>query len=400
MSSPLVSPVASEEFVARIHASPVRGVLAVTGGGSGAISALLTVPGGSRTILAAVVPYSSAALCAWLGARPEHFCSEHTARLMAVAAYQHALQYATAEHSAGVLAGIGCTASLASDRPKRGSHRIHVAAQTATATNVVSLELIKDVRNRPQEELIAARLVLNALARVGGLHDFLPLDLQTGEELIEAGTIAPRLWQELFAGGTNAVLVEPSANSGSNTSPVAPAGVVAKRVLFPGAFHPLHEGHRAMARVAQQRLGMPVQWEISIANVDKPPLDYHEMRLRSEQFALGESLWLTRAPTFVEKARLFPGATFVVGADTIERIAEPRYYHGDPRATREAIEAISSAGCRFLVFGRQGKDGFETLAKLSLPQALRNLCDEVTESEFRADISSTALRQNRADADP
>ena len=395
MSSPFVPAVAPEQFVARIHASSLRTVLAVTGGGSGAISALLSVPGGSRTVLAATVPYSSTALAEWLGARPETFCSEHTARLMAVAGYQRAVQYAEAEKTSGLVVGVGCTASLASDRPKRGAHRIHVAVQTAAATNVYSLELVKGARTRTQEELIAARLILNALASAGGLPERLPLDLQSGEDLLETGMVAPPDWQELFSGSKNAVLAKNIAGRADHLA-VSPAGVPARRTIFPGAFHPLHDGHRAMARVAQQRLGLPVEWEISIANVDKPALDFHEMRLRSEQFTGSEPLWLTRAPTFVEKSRLFPGATFMVGADTIERIAEARYYHGDPQAARAAIDTIAAAGCRFLVFGREGPNGFETLTNLALPQALRNICREVGESEFRADISSTALRQATA----
>ena len=68
----------------------MRLVLGATGGGSQAISLLLGVPGALRSVLAAVVPYSSAALTEWLRSRPEHFCNEHTARLMAMAAYEQA----------------------------------------------------------------------------------------------------------------------------------------------------------------------------------------------------------------------------------------------------------------------------------------------------------------------
>ena len=77
VSSPVPSPIVPDDFVARIHASGRRLVVAVTGGGSQAISTLLTVPGGSRSILAAEVPYSSSAIVEWLHARPEHFCNEH-----------------------------------------------------------------------------------------------------------------------------------------------------------------------------------------------------------------------------------------------------------------------------------------------------------------------------------
>ncbi len=57
------------------------------------------------------------------------------------------------------------------------------------------------------------------------------------------------------------------------------------------------------------------------------------------------------------------------------------------------IEEIAALGCRFLVFGRRTAAGFETAADLDLPPTLRTLCDVVSEAEFRADVSSTALRK-------
>ncbi len=43
------------------------------------------------------------------------------------------------------------------------------------------------------------------------------------------------------------------------------------------------------------------------------------------------------------KAALAPGAVFVVGADTIERIGEPRYYSDSVDRRDEAIDAIRAA---------------------------------------------------------
>ncbi len=60
----------TQELVSQIHAAPGQIVLAVTGGGSRAIADLLEVPGGSRTLLEAVVPYSAAALAEFFGAAP------------------------------------------------------------------------------------------------------------------------------------------------------------------------------------------------------------------------------------------------------------------------------------------------------------------------------------------
>ena len=72
--------------IARIHASPLRAMLVVTGGGSQAIADLLAVPGASRTVLEVVIPYSAAALSAWLGFQPPQAVSADTATALARAA--------------------------------------------------------------------------------------------------------------------------------------------------------------------------------------------------------------------------------------------------------------------------------------------------------------------------
>jgi hypothetical protein len=107
-------------------------------------------------------------------------------------------------------------------------------------------------------------------------------------------------------------------------------------------------------------------------------------------------VYLTRAATFAEKSRLLPGATFLVGADTLERIASPRYHGDNPSAHHYAIERLADRGCRFLVFGRDLGAGFLRLSELDLPDSLRRLCREVPPEVFREDVSSTELR--KADA--
>jgi hypothetical protein len=147
-----------------------------------------------------------------------------------------------------------------------------------------------------------------------------------------------------------------------------------------------------MAAIAAERLGSPVTFELSISNVDKPPLDFIEIAERLSQFER-DNVLLTRAPTFVEKADIVPGCTFVVGVDTVIRIGDPAYYGGDATKRDAAIEAITNAACRFLVFGRVLNGKFESLSDVKIPPALRALCDEVPESVFREDVSSTELRR-------
>jgi len=374
-----------DELVAAIHAGPRRFVIAVTGGGSRAIADLLSVPGASRSILEAAVPYSAEALTRWLGVQPEQFCHERTARAMAMAAYLRATHY---ESAAANLVGIACTASLASNRPKRGPHRAYFAVQTRECTLTAEFELNKGARTRREEEVVVAGVLLNLMAQEAGLPNRLPIDWLPGEQLKGSTSAAPGPWQELLSGKRLLVAHEKedrsTADSGDRPG-----------LIFPGAFNPLHAAHRRMARLASEITGRPLAFELSIHNVDKPPLDFQEIKRRSAQFGPEERLYLTHAATFVSKAALFPGATFVVGADTIRRIADDRYYTGGPAAAAEAINRIAALGCRFLVFGRAMAGEFRTLSQVQLPPGLAALCNEVPAAKFREDVSSTELRRVR-----
>ena len=55
------------QMIAAMQASGRQAVLAITGGGTGAIAELLRVPGGSRLLLEAIVPYDSGSLGDYLG---------------------------------------------------------------------------------------------------------------------------------------------------------------------------------------------------------------------------------------------------------------------------------------------------------------------------------------------
>jgi nicotinamide mononucleotide (NMN) deamidase PncC len=369
-----------QELVQGIHSSGHQIVLAATGGGSGAIAALLEVPGASASVLEAVVPYAATALESWLGSKPDQFCSERTARAMAMAAFDRARALSASDPVR--LRGIGATASLATTRPKRGPHRIHVAWQSSDATAAASLELVKGQRTRAEEEQIAVQLILDMVAESCGVKPASLLELPLRAEVHRREQRATTAQTEMLLGKRMHIDLPEQPVEQQSSRP---------RLLFPGAFNPLHAGHEHMAQIAAERYHAPVTFEISITNVDKPPLDFIEIDDRLQQFT-GRSVLLTRVPTFAEKAALVPGCIFVVGSDTLQRIAEPRYYGGDVSDRDAAIATIAGHGCRFLVFGRTIAGRFTTLAELDVPPALRALCEEVPESHFHEDISSTELR--------
>jgi len=383
-----------DPFIEALHRSAWQLVAAVTGGGSRAIAELLERPGASRTVLEAVVPYSPRALGEWLGRRPEQACSEATARAMAMASWTRARHLADDASAALRLAGVGATASLASDRPKRGPHRIHVAVQTATTTHAASLELLRGRRARGDEERIAAGLVLAEVARACEVEAPLARSLaesrlEPTERALFKTAVAEPSWRPLLAGAGGWAPLDPSGRPPTQRTPPP-------RLVLSGAFNPLHAGHLAMMRLAEQRCGCAGAWELSVRNVDKLPLDYLTLRERIAGIVAADgtrAMCVTGAATFREKADCFPGALFVIGADTARRLADPAYYGGSVADRDAAVERLAAQECRFLVFGRRAESRFETLDDLGLPPDLRRLCDGVAEEAFRSDVSSTAVRR-------
>jgi hypothetical protein len=148
-----------------------------------------------------------------------------------------------------------------------------------------------------------------------------------------------------------------------------------------------------LARVAEELKQQPLAFEISVTNVDKPPLAVKTVRDRIAQFAWKSPVELTRAPTFVEKSRLFPRTTFVVGADTAERLVATKYYGDDEALMHVALEEIATSGGSFLVAVRIDAAGrIRALSDIPVPRRYIDLFTEIPEQRFRLDTSSTEIR--------
>ncbi len=468
------------EMIRDIHQSPTKVVIAVTGGGSLAISDLLTVPGGSKTVLEGSVPYTRGAIARFIARVPEQYCSPRTARQLAMAAFHRGQYHVNAsrneggvlplephyaefdERAAAVspaslfekrhseegkiddyidLIGVGCTASLVTDSPKRGEYRVHIATQTLRRTTTCSLQLIKGARNRWEEERLVADLILNMIANAKEplpvastpttvptlsappdddsfgqtfglgtqdsleIQEILPLGLKSGEKIVARRTVASPPLVDLFFGETIAVLWQQGEIRyyrlrkelpPTQQTPIYNSQAEFMQAIFPGSFNPIHEAHRQMIEIAQKRLGNRVALEIAVQTVDKPPLDYTDLQDRLAQIELmlpGQAVWLTQAKMFEEKAELFKETMFVVGADTLQRFADLRFYHQNTHALHDVLRMIAYRDCRFLVFARQSPNGMVSMRTLSIPDMLRSLCDEVPVNEFAMNISSSDIRK-------
>ncbi|MDR3199057.1 MAG: hypothetical protein LBU34_14415 [Planctomycetaceae bacterium] len=488
------------KLIQSFHNSPTELVLALSGGGSLVLGDLLTVPGASRTLIEASVPYSEESLNRYIGRVPEQYCCQRTARYMAMTAFHRGIRYLRSRKTEnspvdGIfntrsvdvshiddtrfyaknnaekmeeddlndyvnLIGIGCAASLVTDRSKKGNYRFHVATQTLRRTIVFSLQLTKDVRTRQEEERLLADTILNAiettrheilsstpsstpsptpsqtlvqtlaqlpeeaaedhsLCNTFGagttdtfpIREFLPLDLKPKEVIVGRQTIGSPPLVELFFGKIRAVLWKSgtiqhfelwknSLDSKQEPPQIYDPSQREKewtQAIFPGSFNPIHKGHVEMIEIAEHRLGSRVALEISIQNVDKPPLDYIELEYRLkaiENMRPKQAVWLTQTPLFEDKSDIFNGTTFVVGADTLRRFSDLRFYHESTHQLHDVLRLIAFHNCRFLVFSRQGSREIESLETLKMPDMLRSLCDEIPPSVFAMNISSSDLRRN------
>lgn len=368
--------------VEALHASPVMAALAAAGAGSRAIAWLLSVPGATRTVLDARIPYGWQSLIDYLGWVPGQYVSVETVVGMSAAAYARAVRFRRSE---GPLLGLGCTATIATDRLKRGAHRAHVALWDGERVTTYSLVLEKGARDRAGEERVVSQLVMRALAKGAGVGS-IAVDTRPGERIAITRGDVSRPLERLLAGPIERLVVY-----GPGT--MVPDGAVEGVAVLPGAFNPLHHGHLALARTAEARLGRPVMFELSVHNVDKLPLAAGEIHRRLRQFECGRRVALTREPLFREKARLFPGCPFVIGYDTAVRVVDPAYYGGSADEMQAALAAIRAHECRFLVAGREVDGVFKMAGALDVPEGYGDLFEGLTEDEFREDISSTAIRE-------
>jgi nicotinic acid mononucleotide adenylyltransferase len=194
-----------------------------------------------------------------------------------------------------------------------------------------------------------------------------------------------------------------------NDGPIALEEFPFQGIILPGSFNPVHKGHFELATAAQKfiqeqkNVVLPIAFEIAISNADKGAIDLISIKKRVDQFLIGEKKWpviVSTATLFLQKARLFKGAIFVIGADTAVRILDKKYYNQDEHEIILALNQIDRNNCSFVVAGRfdeKHEKRFISAEEImqKVPKVFQHLFLVLKENVFRNDLSSTQLRQQQ-----
>ena len=87
-------------------------------------------------------------------------------------------------------------------------------------------------------------------------------------------------------------------------------------------------------------------------------------------------------------------STFVIGADTADRLVAPRYYGDDEVRMHMALEEIANSGGSFLVAVRvDAGRRVRALNDIPVPRRYADLFTEIPEHRFRVDTSSSEIRR-------
>lgn len=358
-----------------INGKKAKYVTAITGGGTAAISNILSRGGASSWFLESLIPYSKESLVSFLGKEPDKFVSQETANQMALKSYMRALELNAAPYDA---AGLGVTAVLGRIENERvgRKHEAYVAVQFyghLFGYHIVIPEHT-NIAREAQEHWIATeveKIILEDDIKKTPYIESLSDDLEYMDLLLSDKRIAKYLIME---------------NDGVPYGPVRFGMIDSSHAVYSGSFDPFHAGHASLIRNCPKRVWL----ELSIMNVDKPPVNLSSLLNRLDSIVKGvrehnlvdkvSGIVLTNTPKFFDKVCLLgPYPDLLVGSDTAARMIDKKY-----GSVEQLFDLMETYGTRAFFGNRPGYE-------FKVPKAYDDFFVPVGGTCL--DISSTKLRK-------
>lgn len=352
-----------------------------SGAGAGLQKTLWEVPGVSNFFVGASFPYDTTETNRLLGFTPKDnkYVNGETAMDLAQTAYIRAWR------PGRKAIGLGMTCSVASLKAHRGDHRVIAAIVGDEGSWVLTVTIPKlehDARKRDGElaDSLGADLINFYINRNWDSLKYIDCKVRFDEA---EGLAVDR------------IMAHPLFNAdGTRTTPDSLDNK--STIFFPGAFNPPHQGHFDGGKKAVETLASSkgmlkrLVFSTTINPPHKPALSVPQMLQRAAQMRGRDFLLTENDPLFLNKARKFPNAYFIMGADTMDRFLDPKW--GEP--IKPMLHEFINLGTRFAVLGRIVDGVYTTAYDLygKHHENIGNLSFLFNEVDFRLDISSSELR--------
>lgn len=380
------------EWLRDMGPSAARLCILTSGAGIDLLARAWQPPGGSNFFAGGYVSYATDETDAMMGFTPADgkYVNLETAVDLATAAFMRA-------HVPGgsPAIGLGVTSSVASTRMHRGDHRVFacvIGESECMAASAVIPKGLGPRHRRFDDELVgelSAHLLSLCLGGSGGLD---PAWLQDGD-----GTTRPTFTlQHVAALAHERLMLRPFFRADGTRS--AALARVHTSLVFPGAFNPPHAGHFDAADAARAEMARTlhvngdVVYSTTVDPPHKPALSTVDVLKRAKALRGRDFLATSGDPLYIDKARRMPGAAFVMGADALDRMLDPKWCPVEPM-----LDEFERLGTRLLVPGRIVGDTYQDAGSVCAERQRTWIVGRiVVPVEFRLDVSSTQLRADGA----
>lgn len=355
--------------------NPPRIYMIATGAGSTIQTKLWSQPGASAYLVGCQFPYAPEATGEVLGFTPETFVSPETAIALAQKAYYCAL----ASKRSGPAVGLGMTCSVASLKEHRGDPRIITAVVTDHVCLYAENLLRKGVgeRARKMDDAMAEYEAGKMLSCV--TEGMVPPGERVSTDWENNVRDGQALGRKVWFGRPWHRNGESFGGSILNTT---------HRCLFvPGAFNPIHQGHLNLIKGAQSASGKDPILFVTANPPHKAHLTVPEM-IAKVRHLKGHTVYFNQDPLFIDQARRFPGCSFAIGADAMDRMLDPKWCPVEPM-----LDEFLKLGTTFFVSSRLVGDKYLNVWQVLSTRNIERGWSIFREVEVpRLDISSTQLR--------